>query len=85
VTSSTAEAVVALGPLACRWPLGEPGRANFFFCGRPVGTKPPYCAVHRDRAFVAAADWRGSSVNRWRQGWRSPTKKRLLPPRLTIF
>lgn len=41
-----AAAVASLAPHECRWPLGEPGDADFVFCG---GTRLPhgsYCAVH---------------------------------------
>ena len=35
----------------CRWPVGEPGNAAFFYCGaEPVAGKP-YCAAHCARAY----------------------------------
>jgi GcrA cell cycle regulator len=40
----------------CRWPVGEPGQADFFFCGAVAKRKPgsetfhPYCASHLRRA-----------------------------------
>jgi GcrA cell cycle regulator len=35
----------------CRWPVGEPGQSNLFFCGaEPLPTKP-YCAAHCARAY----------------------------------
>src|SRR5262249_55787783 len=30
----------------CRWPIGDPGSADFFFCGGPTLTSLPYCAYH---------------------------------------
>jgi GcrA cell cycle regulator len=35
----------------CRWPVGDPCRPDFFFCGaRPLAGKP-YCAAHAARAY----------------------------------
>src|SRR3954470_17196434 len=32
----------------CRWPIGDPGQADFFFCGGGAGTTPPHFALlHR--------------------------------------
>ncbi len=30
----------------CRWPVGEPGSAQFFFCGAEPVPHMPYCAGH---------------------------------------
>jgi hypothetical protein len=54
---STAEKVVALAPDACRWPCGDPGRADFHFCGGPT-TRRPYCEHHHARAC-----WRRSAAS----------------------
>ncbi len=40
----------------CRWPIGEPGSDKFHFCGEPgadLELDQPYCAQHRQRAYVA--------------------------------
>ena len=42
----------ALRPGMCCWPDGEPGNADFRFCGEPVVPEKPYCAEHCDRAYV---------------------------------
>jgi GcrA cell cycle regulator len=35
----------------CRWPIGDPGTPDFFFCGgKPVGDLP-YCAYHAHMAY----------------------------------
>lgn len=34
----------------CRWPVGEPDKPDFFFCGAALIAGSPYCAVHRARA-----------------------------------
>jgi GcrA cell cycle regulator len=58
---STAEKVVALTPEMCRWPYGDPGRAEFFFCGSPVA-KRPYCEIHRALAYRVPPAGRGHGV-----------------------
>src|ERR1700746_132175 len=30
----------------CRWPIGDPGHPDFFFCGGQTITGLPYCAYH---------------------------------------
>jgi GcrA cell cycle regulator len=38
----------------CRFPVGEPGAADFFFCGAPtadVAGGRPYCRAHARRAY----------------------------------
>jgi GcrA cell cycle regulator len=38
----------------CRWPIGDPGAADFFFCGGPAITSLPYCAYHSRVAYQPA-------------------------------
>jgi hypothetical protein len=75
---TTAERVVALAPGDCRWPHGDPGRPNFYFCGSPVARKP-YCEHHRAMAYAAplTGSGHGAGSGRVAHGWRSPTTKRL--------
>lgn len=40
-----------LGAEECRWPIGEPRRPGFHFCGCTV-TVGPYCAEHAKRAYT---------------------------------
>jgi GcrA cell cycle regulator len=35
----------------CRWPIGDPGTAEFFFCGGHSLTGLPYCAYHSRVAY----------------------------------
>jgi GcrA cell cycle regulator len=35
-----------LGPGDCRWPIGDPKEADFFFCGAPQLTGSSYCRRH---------------------------------------
>ncbi len=42
----------------CRWPIGDPGDSDFFFCGgRPINGLP-YCAYHARLAYQPATDRR---------------------------
>ena len=37
----------------CRWPIGDPGSAEFFFCGGENVNEAPYCAYHCARRLPA--------------------------------
>jgi GcrA cell cycle regulator len=43
---------------ACRWPIGDPKRPDFGFCGRRVEAGP-YCGPHRGLAYQPPARKRG--------------------------
>src|SRR5258708_16563826 len=38
----------------CRWPIGDPGSSDFFFCGGQSVTSLPYCAYHSRVAYQPA-------------------------------
>ncbi len=38
----------------CRWPIGDPGAADFFFCGGQAPTAGPYCSYHSRVAYQPA-------------------------------
>jgi len=42
----------------CRWPIGDPGSAEFFFCGGQTLTSLPYCGYHSRVAYQPAGDRR---------------------------
>src|SRR5262245_18925657 len=43
--------ILELSSKRCRWPVGDPTRCGFFFCGgKPLAGKP-YCAAHCARAY----------------------------------
>jgi GcrA cell cycle regulator len=42
----------------CRWPIGDPGSAEFFFCGGQSVTSLPYCTYHSRVAYQPANDRR---------------------------
>lgn len=50
--------LMELSDARCRWPIGDPCAADFFFCGgKPVG-ELPYCAYHARIAYQPLADRR---------------------------
>ena len=38
----------------CRWPIGDPGSTDFFFCGGQALTSLPYCSYHSRVAYQPA-------------------------------
>jgi GcrA cell cycle regulator len=56
-------AVLASGDMAtvatikgnmCKWPVGDPAKDDFHFCGQAAPTGKPYCAYHAQMAFQPA-------------------------------
>lgn len=35
----------------CKWPIGDPSRGEFYFCGHPVVPGKPYCKGHTAAAY----------------------------------
>ena len=35
----------------CKWPIGDPSRGEFYFCGHPVVAGKPYCKGHAAAAY----------------------------------
>ena len=50
--------ILELSEETCRWPIGDPGAADFFFCGGKSGTGVPYCPYHSRIAYQPAHDRR---------------------------
>ncbi len=42
----------------CRWPIGDPGSPDFFFCGGNTLESLPYCAYHSRIAYQPVNDRR---------------------------
>src|SRR5882724_10791269 len=49
--------ILELTEETCRWPIGDPGSADFFFCGGQAMTGP-YCGYHARIAYQPAGDRR---------------------------
>ena len=50
--------ILELTEQTCRWPIGDPGSTEFFFCGGNSLTGLPYCAYHSRVAYQPASDRR---------------------------
>jgi GcrA cell cycle regulator len=50
--------ILELTEETCRWPIGDPGSAEFFFCGGNTVTGLPYCAHHSRVAYQPVTDRR---------------------------
>jgi GcrA cell cycle regulator len=46
--------ILELNEDTCRWPIGDPGSADFFFCGGQTVTSLPYCTHHSRVAYQPA-------------------------------
>jgi GcrA cell cycle regulator len=47
--------LLELGPGSCRWPINEPGAADFCFCANPQVEGLPYCVGHARIAYKSTA------------------------------
>jgi GcrA cell cycle regulator len=50
--------ILELTEETCRWPIGDPGSNDFFFCGGQTGAGTPYCTYHSRVAYQPAGDRR---------------------------
>ncbi len=50
--------LLQLNEHSCRWPVGDPGAADFFFCGGETASELPYCSYHSRVAYQPANDRR---------------------------
>lgn len=50
--------ILQLSESTCHWPIGDPGSADFFFCGGHTVAGLPYCAYHSRIAYQPAVDRR---------------------------
>jgi GcrA cell cycle regulator len=47
---------------SCCWPIGEPGKRDFRFCGAEADAGRPYCAHHAAVAYVRVRDRRSDAA-----------------------
>lgn len=50
--------ILSLTENTCKWPVGDPGKPDFFFCGRKSEVGLPYCAFHARLAYQPSAERR---------------------------
>lgn len=46
--------VATLNRNMCKWPIGDPAKDDFHFCGQPASQGKPYCNHHAEVAFQPA-------------------------------
>jgi len=52
------KSLLQLTEATCHWPVGDPGSADFFFCGGETADSAPYCTYHARVAYQPASDRR---------------------------
>ena len=45
--------IFTLTASTCRWPIGDPSTADFYFCGAKCSSGQPYCDYHAAMAYQA--------------------------------
>jgi GcrA cell cycle regulator len=55
MTSEQRCSLLELSPVNCRWPINDPGAANFAFCGLATVPGLPYCTGHARLAYRRVA------------------------------
>jgi GcrA cell cycle regulator len=50
--------IMELKECMCRWPLGDPSRSDFRFCGAKSSPGAPYCSHHARMAYQTVSDRR---------------------------
>lgn len=60
VPMSQRKTLLELTEDTCHWPVGDPGSADFYFCGGKSLTGLPYCGHHSRIAYQPASDRRRS-------------------------
>ena len=53
--------VLTVDDRMCRWPIGEPDKNEFHFCGRQPKSGSPYCEAHARKAHQPSAQRQQSS------------------------
>lgn len=50
--------ILELNESTCRWPIGDPGKEGFAYCGSQTKEESPYCPYHSRIAYQPLADRR---------------------------
>ena len=54
LSSGDMTTVATLKGNMCKWPIGDPAKDDFHFCGQSAPTGKPYCGYHANLAFQPA-------------------------------
>lgn len=60
--NTSPKTVETLEPDDCRWPIGDPRRADFHFCGEKKASGRPYCQHHWDRSLQSRSQQAATNV-----------------------
>jgi GcrA cell cycle regulator len=55
--------ILELTDATCRWPVGDPGKPDFHFCGSRPYAGIPYCGVHARIAYQSPAQRRQAMLD----------------------
>jgi GcrA cell cycle regulator len=58
IPSEQRKTLLQLNEHTCRWPVGDPGSPEFYFCGGDTGNELPYCGYHCRVAYQPASERR---------------------------
>ncbi|GGB51312.1 GcrA cell cycle regulator [Roseibium aquae] len=58
VPISSRASILELTERTCKWPIGDPSKDDFYFCGRQSDVGVPYCAHHCKIAYQPVSDRR---------------------------
>jgi len=58
VPMSKRASILELTERTCKWPIGDPSKDDFYFCGRVSEAGVPYCAHHCKIAYQPVSDRR---------------------------
>ncbi len=50
--------LIELNEKTCKWPIGDPLKDDFHFCGNDAGENGPYCTYHSSLAFQPPSERR---------------------------
>ena len=55
IPATQRKTILTVTPSCCHWPIGDPQRSGFFFCGAATDGKTAYCKRHAQVAFRSVA------------------------------
>ena len=58
--------LMELNERTCKWPIGDPSKGEFYFCGHPAAPGKPYCSSHVAAAYQPMSSRRDRERNRAR-------------------
>ena len=72
--------IMQLNKHTCRWPLGEPRKSDFHYCGKRIMDRSPYCVEHTTKAWAQPGHVRHKSTKTGRFQMLSGGARNILTP-----